>query len=119
MPTHLCGCMKEAVGNVDKDHVVLIFIFLLYMSVKANSFQERLVLTLSAALAVIVDFLLAVSRLPFCFCYNTTLAQSIPSRGAVPQGSPFLLELYAVCCPDDFMGRDLAHGRFVRPNTRA
>lgn len=64
------------------------------MSVKANSFQERSVLTLNAALAVIVGFSLAVSRLPCC-CYDATLAQSIPSHGAVPQASRFLLGLYA------------------------
>lgn len=37
--THLCGARRH-LENVDKNHIVLIFIFLLYTTVRASSFSK-------------------------------------------------------------------------------
>lgn len=59
MPPIYVVAWRRQLGNVDEDRVVFICIFLLYISVKANSLQERFVLKLNGALEVVVGFLLA------------------------------------------------------------
>ena len=56
MPPIYVAARRRQLGNVDKDRIVLIFIFLLCVSVKANSFQELGVLKLNAPLAVVTEF---------------------------------------------------------------
>lgn len=79
---------RRQLRKVGKDRIVLIFIFLLCMSVKANSFQEMCVLKPDVVLEVV-----RVSMLPFVFILTLPCSQR-PMSQCHSTGKSFLLGLH-------------------------
>lgn len=95
MPPIYVAARRRQLGNVDKDCIVLIFIFLLCVSVKANSFQELGVLKLNAPLTVVTEF----------WCYPFVFIMILPLLLASLVIVSFHRQVPSsrtACYPDDF-----------------